>query len=319
SSRDVGRWWIAGDKLCKRWQVWFENKTKCVWVGIAPDNRITWRHADGSTGTGLITARASAPAALPAKSAPAPAAPKPAQLAVVAKPDRADRAPGAADELRALAASTVAIPARLPPRPSHMQAATAEHDGIPEPRARMEPTAAPAAPRAAAPTEELALPEPPRPALVQPTNRLAFAAKPLYRELTLELPAVAIRPSTVPSVVQRVAARPQPPVLPAPHPSRAASNPVITSFKVVNVEEFDVLNVRSGPAETFAVVATIGPAGRGVAITGRCVGDWCPIRHQSRIGWVNSFYLFPEQGSASPRPGRPDASRYSLGATTLSR
>ncbi|MDX2258049.1 MAG: hypothetical protein NW205_03960, partial [Hyphomicrobiaceae bacterium] len=47
SSRDVGRWWIAGDKLCKRWQVWFENKTKCVWVGIAPDNRITWRHADG--------------------------------------------------------------------------------------------------------------------------------------------------------------------------------------------------------------------------------------------------------------------------------
>ena len=67
-----------------------------------------------------------------------------------------------------------------------------------------------------------------------------------------------------------------------------------TSFVVTNVRENDVLNVRSGPSTEYDVVAALKPGSRGVAITGDCRSEWCPVRHQDGAGWVNSQFLASE-------------------------
>lgn len=73
-------------------------------------------------------------------------------------------------------------------------------------------------------------------------------------------------------------------------------------YRVRGVKRGDVLNVRRGPAETHAAVASIPPNGRRVKITGGCLGEWCPVRYRRATGWVHSFYLKEEEarrGSAS--------------------
>jgi SH3-like domain-containing protein len=67
-----------------------------------------------------------------------------------------------------------------------------------------------------------------------------------------------------------------------------------TSFKVAGVEPYDVLNIRNGPSQDHDLVGEISPAAGGIVITGRCVEDWCPIRHRNVSGWVNRYYLAEE-------------------------
>ena len=84
-----------------------------------------------------------------------------------------------------------------------------------------------------------------------------------------------------------------PPKLAAP---KRPSEPM---FKVTNVRSDDVLNVRSGPSADFDIVSALPPGSRGIAITGVCRSQWCPVRHQASSGWVNSAYLVPDE-TASP-------------------
>jgi len=71
-------------------------------------------------------------------------------------------------------------------------------------------------------------------------------------------------------------------------------------YMVINVERDDVLNVRSGPSTDFDVIAELQPDSRGVAITGACHSQWCPVQHQLTRGWVNRMYLANDAATSSP-------------------
>jgi hypothetical protein len=62
-------------------------------------------------------------------------------------------------------------------------------------------------------------------------------------------------------------------------------------FVVTNVARNDVLNVRSGPSADYDVVGELEPGGSGIAITGACRSNWCPVKRQSINGWVNRLFL----------------------------
>jgi uncharacterized protein YraI len=62
-----------------------------------------------------------------------------------------------------------------------------------------------------------------------------------------------------------------------------------------------MLNVRKGPSEYHEAIGIISPRGRGVMITGNCVGEWCPIRHGFITGWVNRYYLVEEKSGPGAR------------------
>jgi hypothetical protein len=96
-------------------------------------------------------------------------------------------------------------------------------------------------------------------------------------------PRPAVRPAARTENALRLSAKPQ---------SSAKSD--TTSFMVSGVDEHDVLNIRRGPSEDDLVVGEIPPTGHGITIVGRCLDDWCPIKHRSITGWVNRYYLAQE-------------------------
>ncbi len=51
---DSGRWWVNGDKLCQKWQTWYEGKVFCFTVTPKGDSRIAWTRDDGYSGTARI-------------------------------------------------------------------------------------------------------------------------------------------------------------------------------------------------------------------------------------------------------------------------
>jgi uncharacterized protein YgiM (DUF1202 family) len=66
-------------------------------------------------------------------------------------------------------------------------------------------------------------------------------------------------------------------------------------FRVVFVEEDDVLNTRNGPGVEFDIMGEIQPGTSGLKITGegQMVDDslWVPIEYEDVSGWVNSRFL----------------------------
>lgn len=63
------------------------------------------------------------------------------------------------------------------------------------------------------------------------------------------------------------------------------------AFKVVNVANDDVLNIRSGPSSDHGKVGELQPGSQGITMTGDCKAMWCPIQHEAKSGWVNRKYL----------------------------
>lgn len=148
-----------------------------------------------------------------------------------------------------------------------------------------------------------------------PTQPQQQPQRPQHLAGSVPAPVAAVAPSA--SRSEPVPVIPTPPV-PAPIPVqtvagvRTMATPPLTappgeatprlqpaSFVVTNVREDDVLNVRSGPSSEFDVVAALKPGSRGVAITGDCQSDWCPVRHQNAAGWVNRVYLAGETTGAT--------------------
>jgi len=82
-------------------------------------------------------------------------------------------------------------------------------------------------------------------------------------------------------------------------PKKRSAEPL---YVVANVEDDDVLNVRSGPSTDFDIVAELQPGSRGVAITGACRSQWCPVQHALTRGWVNRMYLADDQAMSATRP-----------------
>ncbi len=86
-------------------------------------------------------------------------------------------------------------------------------------------------------------------------------------------------------------------------PAAATSGP--GCFRVINVEDWDVLNIRAGPSANAPVVGTIPPRHHGIiSQSGPCVppnrpppSRWCQITHftgsGSAKGFVKRRYLAP--------------------------
>jgi SH3-like domain-containing protein len=62
-------------------------------------------------------------------------------------------------------------------------------------------------------------------------------------------------------------------------------------YRVINVESWDRLNIRSGPGTHNPVIASMPPTGVGVQCIGPCSGNWCRIAWQGVVGWVHMRYL----------------------------
>ncbi len=60
---DSGRWWVSKNRLCHKWNRWFEGRLQCLRLRKA-GRRILWRRDDGKTGTATIASRPT-PAAKP--------------------------------------------------------------------------------------------------------------------------------------------------------------------------------------------------------------------------------------------------------------
>ena len=62
SAADTGRWWVAQDLLCHRWNIWFKAEKTCLKITRDGD-RITWLRDDGDSGTATIMPKATMVAA----------------------------------------------------------------------------------------------------------------------------------------------------------------------------------------------------------------------------------------------------------------
>lgn len=52
--RDTGRWWIDGDRLCQRFQRWYDGATSCFRLTRIGPNALRWVRDNGQTGTARI-------------------------------------------------------------------------------------------------------------------------------------------------------------------------------------------------------------------------------------------------------------------------
>ena len=52
--KDSGRWWVSGNKLCQKWQEWYDGRTFCFTVAKVSDSRIRWVRDDGKSGVARV-------------------------------------------------------------------------------------------------------------------------------------------------------------------------------------------------------------------------------------------------------------------------
>lgn len=52
--KDSGRWWVSGNKLCQKWQQWYDGRTFCFTVTKVSDGRIRWMRDDGKSGVARV-------------------------------------------------------------------------------------------------------------------------------------------------------------------------------------------------------------------------------------------------------------------------
>ncbi len=52
--KDSGRWWVSGNKLCQKWQEWYDGRTFCFTVTKISDSRIRWVRDDGKSGVARV-------------------------------------------------------------------------------------------------------------------------------------------------------------------------------------------------------------------------------------------------------------------------
>lgn len=51
---DSGRWWVSGEKLCQKWQSWYDGRVFCFTVSRSTPGKINWVRDDGMSGTARI-------------------------------------------------------------------------------------------------------------------------------------------------------------------------------------------------------------------------------------------------------------------------
>ena len=278
--KDRGRWWVAQDQLCYKWFRWFESEPRCLVVRQA-GLRIFWARDDGENGTGTIVEPGQTQT-LPQKSvvAVAPneaktASPQPIQVPVRGAPEVVSKAD--ASKVTTFVTASAA-PTSVPKVDERAQPALASRPRILNPQSDKQPVIA----------SEQTLP--------QATNKAADRADIKPPKISASKPTV-LKPETT-----ETNKKSQPPTKTAALNAKTVAQQTATPpkqkfseekilFRIVGVRHDDVLNVRIGPSEYHAAIGSISPKGRGIAIIGGCLDEWCPIQHRSMKGWVNRYYL----------------------------
>lgn len=52
--KDKGRWWVSGNKVCQKWEEWYDGRTFCFTVVKISENRIRWVRDDGMKGVARV-------------------------------------------------------------------------------------------------------------------------------------------------------------------------------------------------------------------------------------------------------------------------
>ncbi|PID50069.1 MAG: hypothetical protein CR991_03345 [Proteobacteria bacterium] len=73
-------------------------------------------------------------------------------------------------------------------------------------------------------------------------------------------------------------------------------------FRVVNVAQRDMLNVRSGPSTHYPRVSAIPFNGRTILATGREQGKWVEVNWGGTTGWVHRKFISRIKAPAQARP-----------------
>jgi hypothetical protein len=284
ATKDRGRWWTDGDKLCMKWFRWFDAKPRCMTL-LREGNRVQWSEGSGESGTATIT---EAPPVVVA-AGPRRTPKKEKRVEPVETADAPEQAP-------------VNIEVAEAPAPRNVELAEAPVAPAAEPA----PDRSPALQFAAAALSQVL----PPPAEAKP-SRLGMSDTPASEEPVTPVTAGSDQATTEPAAPARepdagpkqrkVAVALHTPAVrksaSAPVRSVETTKPVQISFRVAGVIAGDTLNVRNGPSEYHPTVGRIPAGGRGVQIVGACRDLWCPIRHGRLKGWANRYYLAEDVAS----------------------
>ncbi len=52
--KDKGRWWVESNKLCQKWEKWYDNQMICFILSNVKDDKLTWIRDDGRKGKARI-------------------------------------------------------------------------------------------------------------------------------------------------------------------------------------------------------------------------------------------------------------------------
>jgi Bacterial SH3 domain len=270
ASKDRGRWWIVHDQVCFKWFRWFDAEEHCAAISVT-GNRLTWRRDDGDTGTATIVEQGRSPAKAPVIVAEAKKADAPAHKLADKKPE-------------------VVAAAKMP---------AAEAPRNPEPKLPVFPAKLSIATQPAVQhserVQEAALHVPAPQLVVRPKShdKVAVASvKPQF--FTSKSGTPKARPAKV-EVAKLDVAKGQ--------TSKSAAH---KPFRVAGVDPRDVLNIRTGPSSEYQSVGTMAPDSRGITMTGPCQNDWCPVKHQTLVGWVNRRYLTEETAANTAAVDEPN-------------
>jgi Bacterial SH3 domain/Peptidase M15 len=142
SATDTGRWWVASDKLCHKWNRWFDSEPQCM--QLRKDGRtLHWRNQDGNSGTAVIAVPAPIKAAAVLPRAQVETKPPAAAPVPLPAPDRLTpansfitaaqpvQAPAEASEPLQAAEPSVEVLAAEVPRPQAARSPKAQQEPTP--------------------------------------------------------------------------------------------------------------------------------------------------------------------------------------------
>jgi hypothetical protein len=265
AANDRGRWWVKGDRLCYKWFRWFDAEEQCLTIHMK-EERMFWSRDDGKKGTATLVERAEVVAGADKSWS---GVEKPATIAGIA--------PLAKREIKT---PVLKAPPRLAVRPK----SAAEQLNIPD----------------EAPTDRglffvgLGLSRALQSQFGVASAEAAPAPRPSVKLAAKKAPKVPAEKAVVASALPVPGSKPSPHTYPkvanAAAPVRTQATPPV-SFSVYGVADDDVLNMRSGPSNEYAVIGVIPPNASAVRMVGSCIALWCEIQFRNTRGWVHRYYL----------------------------
>lgn len=52
--KDQGKWWVRGNRLCQKWQSWYDGKQFCFTLSKGEGDMLFWKRDDGLSGRARI-------------------------------------------------------------------------------------------------------------------------------------------------------------------------------------------------------------------------------------------------------------------------